>query len=67
MHLQPTEACQYGACGGPARYLLVYLDDSAGTSVCLDHLGHAYDEAERANTASFLPVHIARIDQVVAA
>ncbi len=64
-HTQPSETCHY--CGHPAAYRLVYLDEAAGLDVCRDHFADGYDVADAANTMSFLPPDISRLDTLTEA
>jgi hypothetical protein len=64
--LLPQSTCNY--CSDHSAFVLDYLDDAAGMPVCRLHLADGYDFAEKANAAlSFLPVHISRVGELVAA
>jgi len=61
----PKSTCRY--CPNLTRFVLVYMDDTEGLSVCKTHLGDGYEDAERANVAAFLPVHISSVRELVPA
>lgn len=61
MHDNLTARCNY--CPSPASIRVVFLDDNDSLLACIDHHGHAWDEAQTAvdTHGAFLPVHVERL------
>lgn len=56
--------CHY--CPDVAVYVVEFRDDDDHRRACRLHFSDAYDEAERLNTQSFLPVYVGRLVELVA-
>jgi hypothetical protein len=62
-HTQSAMPCNY--CPEAAAFVVEFRDDDEHRRACRAHFADAYDEAERMNTQSFLPVYVGRLVQLV--
>lgn len=57
--------CYY--CPAPAAFVVEFRDGDDHRRACRPHFADAYEEGERQNSQSFLPVYVGRLVAVVTA